>query len=111
MKHQIQTLEETLLSEVVRKSAAKLNELLTDDFLEHGASGNVYDKESILNTLPETAHTEMTMENFQIITESDTTVVCAYQLLVEDELHSNRSSVWVKNEAGWQMRFHQGTLV
>ena len=111
MKHHIQTFEETLLSEAIRKSKSQLSTLLADDFLEHGASGNLYDKKSVLKSLPETEHQEMTIENFQIITESDETVVCAYQLLIEDKLHSNRSSVWVKSGDGWQMRFHQGTLV
>ena len=111
MKHYIQTLEETLLSEAVRKSTAQLNMLLADDFLEHGASGNIYDKQSILKTLPKTEHQEMTIETFQIITEADETVVCAYQLLVKNKFDSNRSSVWIKNGDGWQLRFHQGTLV
>ena len=49
LKDSIQQLELSLLNPEIRKSRSVLDSLITDEFLEIGASGNVYNKDDILN--------------------------------------------------------------
>jgi hypothetical protein len=102
--------ELALLRPDVRRDAAKLRALLHPDFTEIGASGRVWDRESIA---------EVTSGTDEPIAAED---VCARRLgpdavlvtYLSDEAgrRARRSSVWVRDhEDGWLLLHHQGTLV
>ena len=48
---QIKELEEALLIPATRKSKLQLETLLADDFIEHGSSGLIYNKQVVINYL------------------------------------------------------------
>lgn len=94
----------------VRSSEARLRELLHPDFLEHGASGRVWDVESTVGALtadPTMAPGEST--SFSATPLADDVVLLTYR--ITGARSTLRGSVWVRTPgAGWQLRFHQGTL-
>jgi hypothetical protein len=100
--------ELALLEPGVRGDAERVLALLHPDFLEHGASGRVWDRESI------TAVTSGTDEAIQA-TDLQTRYLGADAVLVtyrsrEPGREALRSSVWLRDpEAGWLLLFHQGT--
>lgn len=111
LKEHLYTLETTLLKDDVRKSADTLNELLADDFVEYSSTGEIYDKENILNRLPSENDPGITMRDFEIKYLSPKAVLTTFKVFIESkQKHSLRSSVWKFNDGRWQMIFHQGTV-
>ncbi|MFC0270379.1 DUF4440 domain-containing protein [Metabacillus herbersteinensis] len=107
LKDLLQRLEEKLLKPEVRSSITDLEELLSDEFLEFGSSGNIYTKQDCLNGL---ALSKMTLHDFELKQLSEDTVLTTYRIFNETrELHTLRSSIWKLTSGKWQMFFHQGT--
>ena len=112
----IYDLEISLLTPAVRASAEKLNILLADDFREFGSSGEVYNKQNILEQLPKAtqmARGEFFVSDFQVQHLAEDIVLATF---TTDKISSDnsrvvslRSSIWKKTGKGWQMVFHQGT--
>ncbi|MGP4078182.1 nuclear transport factor 2 family protein [Halobacillus sp. K22] len=111
IKEQLYSLETTLLKGEVRKSEKILNELLAEDFVEYSSTGEIYDKDNILNRLPSEDDPGIIMSNFEIKYLSPTSVLTTFKIFIESkQKHSLRSSVWKYNDEKWQMVFHQGTV-
>ncbi|MFG6117863.1 nuclear transport factor 2 family protein [Thalassobacillus sp. B23F22_16] len=111
LKEHIYSLEKALLNSEVRKSPDRLNELIADDFVEYSSTGEIYDKENILNRLPNEEDPGITMSNFKLKYLSATTVLTTFKVFIESkQKYSLRSSVWMLNNNKWQMTFHQGTV-
>ena len=111
LKEQLYSLENMLLKGDVRKSYERLNELIADDFVEYSSTGEIYDKENILNRLPNEDDPGITMSNFEVKHLSSTSVLTTFTVFIErKQKYSLRSSVWVLNVEKWQMTFHQGTV-
>ncbi len=114
LKEIIFRLEDKLQRPDIRKSVKELDELISDDLVEFGSSGQIYSKSDVLINLPASAAITFTMSDFRI------NVLCpdVVQSLFKTEklnqetgkvTRSLRSSLW-KNENGrWKMIFHQGT--
>jgi hypothetical protein len=103
--------EELLLNEAVRDSREKLNELLADDFMEFGSTGRIFDKEHILELLPNESDPQMTLSNFDARVLASDVVQTIYLVhRKQDMTYSLRSSIWKRNAGKWQMTFHQGTF-
>jgi hypothetical protein len=100
--------ELALLEPDVRRDAERVLALLHSDFLEHGASGQVWDRRSITAV---TSGTDSPIE----ATDLQTRYLGADAVLVtyrsrEPGREALRSSVWLRDpEAGWLLLFHQGT--
>ena len=60
----IQQLEEQLLQPGDRHSVQTLDALLADEFLEFGSSGRTYDKQQILESLPNEIPVPRTLKDF-----------------------------------------------
>ncbi|MFG6116161.1 DUF4440 domain-containing protein [Halobacillus sp. MO56] len=111
LKEHMYSLEKSLLKSDVRKTAKILDELLADDFVEYSSTGEIYDKENILNRLPNEDDPGITMRDFEIKYLSSTSVQTTFKVFIESkQKHSLRSSVWKFYEGRWQMTFHQGTV-
>lgn len=104
----IYKLEKSLLDPPARQSAAKLNELLAEDFVEFGSSGKVYSKALIIERLPEEEPFKYELRDFKTKNISDNVVLATYVINIEGT-ESLRSSLWIEKEGRWQMTFHQGT--
>lgn len=108
---QIKELELSLLSQGTRCSSDKLNSLISDDFIEFGASGRIYNKEEVLNDLPNDISRDFVVGELNAILLSEDIVLVTYKIK-EWNISSLRSSIWKKNSDGiWQLFFHQGTKI
>jgi hypothetical protein len=109
-------LELTIQRLDVRRDRGQLDKLLHDEFLEFGRSGRSYYKADILEQLPaEAAPDAMWSQDFELVEPADGVALLTYRSASIDEngdlfRHSLRSSLWLRSEHGWQMRFHQGTV-
>lgn len=115
VKATLLVLEEELLSFQVRASAARLNELLADDFVEFGSSGLIYDKASIIRELGESGFVaDFEVGDFRLVMSSEDSAFVTYRCEVRSDngdliRKSNRSSLWRLVDDHWQLVFHQGT--
>ncbi len=83
--------------------------LLADDFLEFGASGRTWDVATTREALAGAAfHEPVDLFDFEIIELAPDVVLATYRL--GEPRPSNRSTIWVRRDGRWQVRFHQGTL-
>lgn len=110
---ELQRLEETLLNPEVRRSRARLDALLADDFLEYGASGRTYDKSALLSMTDKAYDGELLLHAFSAMALAPSVALVRYRSLLRRadgrESHALRCSVWSLTEKGWQLVFHQGT--
>jgi hypothetical protein len=106
---QVVARELRLLDPDVRADVDAVTELLHPDFAEYGASGRVWDRDSIVAALAEDPGVSGTAEDLRAARLADDVVLVTYR--VDGERRSLRSSVWVRDDDGWRVRFHQGTLV
>ncbi|MEO6078125.1 MAG: DUF4440 domain-containing protein [Candidatus Andersenbacteria bacterium] len=113
-KKLIETLEIELLRPEILKSTKRLAELISDDFLEFGASGNRYGKKDILETLPSLDEVKYDATNMEMRELANNTILLTYSLTEEtvktgSMRYSLRCSIWKNDNGNWQMIFHQGT--
>jgi hypothetical protein len=115
-------LEEKLLSPKIRGDRKELERLISEDFIEYGSSGKIY---NYLDTLAYFLANSRdifnyTFVNFKTRRLSEDIILALYILEIEKNRRitiSNRSSLWHwdKDSAGkepaWRIIFHQGTWV
>ena len=114
VKQIILGLEKKLMNTQVRQSAAKISELLTDDFFEFCSSGNIYIFKSgdIFNVASEELNVKYSISEFKVEILSEKVILATYTLLrieKDKKEYSLRSSIWKNTEGSWKMYFHQGT--
>ena len=104
-------LEKQLMDPEIRKNRELVSSLLSDDFLEFGSSGRVWDKGTILDLLEtEPLFLQPDIVDWTVIMIAPTAALVTYRS-VRDSTSFLRSSVWVQNGNDWQILFHQGTAV
>jgi hypothetical protein len=108
---EFRNLEQRLLDHAVRTNAALLAELLHDDFIEFGSSGRVWNKKSIIAAMSDEPPVERRVEDFTATLLSSDVALVTYRIVRPSEPVSctNRSSIWMRVDGRWRMRFHQGT--
>ncbi len=116
LREKIRGLAERLLQPEVRNSAEELSELVADDFIEYGSSGNVYHKKDILKILPSEASPEMEITDYHASPLSPQVVLINYKALttLKDDsapTRSERSSIWRLTDGRWQIVFHIGRKI
>lgn len=97
-----------LLRASVRAQPDLVLDLLHESFREFGASGRIWDGTTIAEALavgPDGAEAE----DLRALRLAADVVLVTYVARRPDR-RSLRSSVWVREAAGWQLIFHQGTL-
>jgi hypothetical protein len=105
-------LELELLDPAVRADTLRLDALLAEDFLEVGATGRSFGKSDVLARLPQESGVSFSVGHMQAHLLASEVVLVTYsaERTCQDQSHASlRSSLWVKNTNGWQMRYHQGT--
>ena len=108
-------LEDSLHSSMVRKSKVKLESLLSNDFMEIGASGRVYGKVDIIRALLETNTTyEIESTDFEFRQLSPGIAQLVYKSKSKQKGAENRyairNSLWKLEGNQWKMIFHQGSV-
>jgi hypothetical protein len=112
------SLEQMLLNPAVRRDPAQVSALLTDDFVEFGASGRVWTRDEIIAMLANQgeAWSPPAMEDFHCRLIGGRAALVTYRTVSLDPTAgrrtvSLRSSLWTKESGTWKMLFHQGTGV
>jgi hypothetical protein len=111
----LRTLEERLLNPAFRKDAAAVSALLADDFREFGSSGRIFNKQQIIVELAaEPPGRTISLEDFacqQIAPEAALITYRTTNPATDPPRTALRSSLWILRDNGWQILFHQGTLL
>lgn len=112
----IKDFEIELLQPEIRKSTERLNELIADEFIEIGESGNQYSKQDILDALQNQMGVKFFLSDFKAIEISPDVILAAFKLEKEitnsgEKIISLRSSIWKLDNRKWQIVFHQGTKI
>ena len=108
----LRDLEEQLLQLATRASAAELELLLSDDFIEFGSSGRVFDKPAIIASLnEETRSLDYELRDFRVTSFTPELAQVTYRLQIRGSAASLRSSIWRYSAGRWQMQFHQGSRI
>ncbi|MFD1217207.1 nuclear transport factor 2 family protein [Microbulbifer celer] len=116
LREKIINLEKTLLTFEVRRSPAKLNELLSENFKEIGASGACSGLAEILEHLPRERDWSATTQDWEFRALSEGIVQVMYKACIEKPgsgtpVYSRRTSIWRLEGESWKMVYHQGTAV
>ena len=98
----------------VRFDLKRMDELLAPDFFEFGRSGCVYQRTDIMDVPAQPIDAKLPLMDFKArwlaSNLAQVTYVSAVTYGGVEEL-ANRSSLWSRQEHGWQLRFHQGTAI
>lgn len=109
----LRELEEQLQKNSVRRNAAAVSSMLTDEFREYGSSGHIFSKAEIIRALQCESPAHFSMKDFQASLLSEEIALVTYRAIKDQPgspvIESLRSSLWVFQEGRWQMHFHQGT--
>ncbi|CAN7165291.1 nuclear transport factor 2 family protein [Acidovorax sp. LjRoot118] len=111
----LQALEVELHHPGVRCDAQRLAQLLHTDFHEVGRSGRQYDRVTVMRFLGEqVASPPVISDHFALQQLGSQIALLTYRSALRRpdatlENHTLRSSVWVQQDARWQLIYHQGT--
>ncbi len=99
-----------------RTNEGKVSRLIHPEFQEVGKSGRTFGYESIIQAMKaeNLSNSKVHSQDFEIIELAPTAYLLLYQSAIVDEFgevsnHAKRSSIWVKSEHSWMLRYHQGT--
>ena len=110
---EIERLEAALLSPAVRRDPKRLAEILHSALVEFGSSGRVWTYAEVVADLPKQPPLEARISDFQAVEIAPGAVLATYRLEIEASGPSNgaslRSSLWLREDDVWRLRFHQGT--
>lgn len=88
--------------------------VISPDFWEVGASGKRFDRDLVLKTLAEREHAgiyeQLSAEDLDCVVLGGGYFLVRY-LLRQGERMTRRASIWKRSNAGWQIIYHQGTIV
>ena len=114
---EIQALEEALHRAETRGCREAVEGLLASEFLEFGASGTVYDRETVIDHLAQECGgdgSDLQTSHYNLISISQDAVLLTYRTERSYPDGSTRrvlrSSIWKHDGRRWQMLFHQGTI-
>ena len=114
----LRRLEEELLKPEVRHSPRQVGDLLSDDFVEFGSSGGVFNKQQVIAALEQEGLPDPTIRlslvDFIARNLASDVILVTYRTIQEGgpgnmQESRLRSSIWKLIEGRWQMVFHQGT--
>ncbi|BAH16735.1 DUF4440 domain-containing protein [Macrococcoides caseolyticum] len=103
--------ESKLFSYEFCNNIEQINDILHQDFMEYGTSGRSYNKQQCINFLKD-LKTDRNIEIYHASYRelSDNSWILNYVSKDNDNnIVSNRTSIWIKEENTIQLLFHQGT--
>lgn len=109
---EIENLEIKILKGEYRKDKDKLNEILSDDFVEFGGKGIEYNKQEIIEALLNENNIEWDFRDIKSKNITDGVVMVNYVTIKKESglvTESLRTSIWKKFDDNYKMIFHQGT--
>ncbi len=112
-KDHLYELEVSLWKPETRFDIEYMNKVMTDDFFEFGRSGKIYTKAESISAPMQEINAIFPLKDFAVHEINDDVVLVTYisEVQYEQIEIGNRSSIWVKRDGEWRLRFHQGTPV
>jgi len=111
---ELTALELRLLTPEVRANPELLGALLSDDFIEVGASGRRFNKAQIIkDVLQQDSGGKFTAKDFELKRLATDMAMLLYTGCCETQgvcHYSRRCSIWQRQQGQWQVLYHQGTL-
>ncbi|WP_077895551.1 DUF4440 domain-containing protein [Clostridium felsineum] len=108
-------LESSLLKSSVRKSADKVSEILSEDYIEFCSSGKEYHYEEgdVFQDPNDTSDVDYEVLDFRIKKLEENCILALYKVIKhnEGEKYSLRSSIWKCVNGQFKLIFHQGTNI
>ncbi len=104
-------LEESLWRPETRFDDEYMDDVFADDFHEFGRSGRTYERDEMLGLPTQEIDIDLPLKEFRAEKVAEGVALVTYVSVVQyEELEiGNRSSLWVKEDGDWKLRFHQGT--
>jgi hypothetical protein len=104
--------ERQLLDQEVRCQPDLLRALLHPEFVEFGASGRIWNAESIIeNLVSDKSPHEIEATDFLALSLASDAILLTFKTECAERV-CLRSSVWIRSGGDeWLLRFHQGTVV
>jgi ribonuclease HI len=107
-REQVVLLERELLSPAVRADSSRVAAILHPDFEEIGRSGRVWSRDAIVNELAGEAAERVDFDVLGCETLAPDAILLTAR--TSDSRGSTlRSSLWLRLDGRWRLRFHQGT--
>lgn len=111
---QLKTLEPLIYVANNGAARAHFEQLLAPDFWEVGASGKIYGRDFVLDTLEQ--RQQLPIDEAWHTSDYDLQQIAEKNFLLTYTLHqptrdTRRATLWRQTENGWQMVYHQGTVV
>jgi glyoxylase I family protein len=107
LRDELLRLESALASRDATGVDGGLDRLIADDLLEIGASGRRWSAADIRPLLATAPAASVMIEDFEVAPLSTDVVLATYR--IAGSRPTARSSIWVRRDGRWVMRFHQGT--
>lgn len=113
-REHLRHLEAALWTADTRFDRDWMDDVLAPDFIEFGSSGRMYDREQVLTNVWREINAELPLPDYQVEAITPDVAIAHYRSVVSEEggtEHGRRTSIWVRTEQGWKLRFHQGTAL
>lgn len=89
-----------------------MDHVLHQDFFEMGRSGRFYERQQAIDTTDYPYEYELPLDELEIDFIREDVALVSYisrESLHGEELPAHRTSLWIHDDEGWRLRFHQGT--
>lgn len=98
------------------KTKQDIENQICDDFWEVGASGNVYTKQDVIETLLERYNNPNYQDiweakDFELTTIAPDNYLLTYILIQDKTRVTRRSTLWRRVNGDWKILYHQGTVI
>ena len=102
-------LEESLWKDETRFDTVYMENILHPDFFEFGRSGRIYERSHTIYVPRSDINAIFPLKDLTFHQVSQDTILITYKSRVQYETLEigNRSSLWVKIDGVWKLRFHQ----
>jgi ribonuclease HI len=112
--YEVEGLERQLLERQTRSSRRRLDEMISDDFVEIGRSGRKWTKAEIIDSLVQETGFEVEINFVQFQRIGKDSILVTYRTKRVDcheSMEAFRSSIWQRRDQSWKIIFHQGTPI
>ena len=114
-ENELLDLEKSLLDPALRTSPEYLEDVLSEGYVEFGASGRVYDRQQAIAAVTATTIDPCTITGFTTRCLDPDIALVNYRLIRQpsggEPIHTLRHSIWKRIGGHWKILFHQGTPV
>ena len=107
-REQVMLLERELLSPAVRADSSRVAAILHPDFEEIGSSGRIWSRDAIVNELAGEDSESVDIEVLGCDVLAQDAVLLTARTS-DSRGSALRSSLWLRVDGRWRLRFHQGT--